>query len=109
LIGGACFLLAIPSALANGASPFLSTFLGGPGEGLDFLSVQNTLWGTYSLSIGAFLISVFVGWKWGIPAALDSLEGGGHRLPARALWGFLVRYVCPVAVLVAFLYMVWPA
>jgi len=109
LIGSACFLLAIPSALANGASPFLSTFFGGPGDGLDFLSVQNTVWGTYSLSIGAFLICIFVGWKWGIPAALESLEAGGHRVPLRALWGFLVRYVCPIAVLVAFLYMVWPA
>lgn len=113
LIGGTCFLLAIPSALANGANGFLQNFLyfgiGTPAETpLDFLSFQNIMWGTFSLSIGAFLICVVVGWKWGIPAALDSLEAGGHRLPARALWGFLVRYVCPVAIIVAFLYMVWP-
>ncbi len=95
LLGGVCFVLGIPSALSQGAVDFL----GADGLfGWDFLTLNNNIWGNYSLSIGAILICVFVGWKWGIPRAVEALETGGHRLPAAPLWSFLVRYVCPVAV-----------
>jgi len=94
-IGGACFVMAVPSALSQGAVGFLTDFLG---MGLSFLDLQNIIWGNYSLSFGALGLCVFVGWKWGVPAALESLRGGGHSLPAPALWSLLVRFVCPVAV-----------
>ena len=96
-IGAACAVLAIPSALANGASTFFTTFLG-PGK--DFLSVQSILFGNYSLSIGAFLMCVFVGWRWGVGPALESLRSGGHRFPGAGLWTVLIRFFCPLAVLV---------
>jgi neurotransmitter:Na+ symporter, NSS family len=90
LIGAACFALAVPSALSQGASPALSE--------LGFLDLQNIIFGNYSLSIGALLLCVFVGWKWGVGPAVASLEEGGNRLPARALFGFLLKYVCPAAI-----------
>ncbi len=95
VIGGACFIMAIPSALSQGAVGFLTDFLG---MGLSFLDLQNIIWGNYSLSIGALGLCLFVGWKWGVPAALQSLQGGGHSLPAPMLWSVLVRFICPVAV-----------
>jgi NSS family neurotransmitter:Na+ symporter len=104
VVGVACLFLAIPSALSQGASEFLSTFLG---QGLDFLSVQSIIFGNYSLSIGALLICVFVGWRWGVPAALEALEQGGHRLPAGGVWGLLVRFACPLAVLLVLGYVIW--
>jgi NSS family neurotransmitter:Na+ symporter len=94
-IGGACALLAIPSAYSQGDSAFLSTFLG---EGKDFLSVQSIIFGNYSLSIGALFICLFVGWRWGVDKAVASLETGGHHLPATPVFSILVRFVCPVAV-----------
>lgn len=103
IIGGACFLFAIPSALSQGATEFWSSF---PGLGLDWLTLQNNLWGNYSLSLGAMLTCIFVAWKWGIPLALESLEEGSHPVPLRALWGFLVRYVCPVAMILILVYVV---
>jgi neurotransmitter:Na+ symporter, NSS family len=103
VIGSACFVLAVPSALANGASPIFSDFLG---MGIDFLSLNNAIWGNYSLSIGAILLCVFVGWKWGLPNALDSLQASGHRLPAAPLFGFLVRYVCPAAIGTVLVYVI---
>ncbi len=97
LMGGFSFVLAVPSALSQGAVPFL----GADGVfGWDFLTLNNNIWGNYSLSIGAILICVFVGWKWGIPKAIESLEAGGFPLPASGLWSFLVKYVCPLAVAV---------
>lgn len=102
-IGAGCFVFAVPSALAFGAVDFFSTL---PGFGIDWLSLQNNIWGNYSLSIGAMLTCLFVGWKWGVPKALASLEEGGYSLPAGAAWGFLVRWVCPIALLLILVYIV---
>jgi len=96
-------IFAIPSALSQGAVDFFTTT---GGLGIDFLTLQNNIWGNYSLSFGALMLCVFVGWKWGVPAALASLESSGHKLPASALFGFLVRYVCPVAVGIILVYIV---
>ncbi len=102
-IGGLCFLLAVPSALSQGA---VDAFGSGGLFSWDFLTLNNNIWGNYSLSLGAILISVFVGWKWGIPNALASLEASGDRLPASGLWGFLIRYVCPVVILILLIFIV---
>lgn len=92
-IAAACFLLAAPSALSQGAVPSLGNVFG-----MDFLTLQNAIFGNYALSIGALMICVFVGWKWGIRPALNSIEEGGGRLLGRRALAFLVRYVCPVAI-----------
>lgn len=95
ILGAACFALAVPSALSQTQGSFFSSL---PGLGIDFLSLQNIIWGNYSLSIGALMVCVFAGWKWGVPAAIASLESSGHRLPGASAYGFLVKFVCPVAV-----------
>ncbi len=97
----ACFLLALPSALAFGGMSFFSDL---PGVGMDFLSLQNAIWGNYALSLGALFISLFAGWVWGVKPALDEMTASGHALPASAGWGFLVRFVCPVAVTALLVY-----
>jgi NSS family neurotransmitter:Na+ symporter len=103
LLGAFCFMLAIPSALSQGAVDFLG------GNGMftwDFLTLNNNVWGNYSLSIGAILICIFVGWQWGIPNALTALERGGYRMPASPLWAFLVKYLCPLAVLAVLIFII---
>lgn len=104
IIGAICFVIAIPSALSQGGSEFFTSFLG---EGLDFLSVQNIIWGNYSLSLGALLICLFAGWAWGYHKMQESLEEGGFKLPGAAAIGFMVRYVCPIAVGAIFAYIVF--
>ncbi len=96
IVATICFLLAVPSALSQGGSGLFSDFLGGK----SFLDCMDILFGKYGLTIGALGICIFVGWRWGIKHAVEEIEGGGHKLPAAALWGFLVRYVCPVAVII---------
>ncbi len=93
LVGGACFLLAIPSALSNGAVPALANIFG-----TDWLTLNSIIWGNYSLSIGAFMTCIFVGWKWGMPAMDAMLEQGGHTVPAKGLLAIMVKIVCPVAI-----------
>ena len=99
-VAGACFALAIPSALSLGANEFLS----GLGGGRSFLGFVDLLCGTYFLTFGAMLICIFVGWKWGVPAAVAAIENGGHKMPLVPVWGFLVRFVCPVAILGLMIY-----
>jgi neurotransmitter:Na+ symporter, NSS family len=103
ILGAGCFAFAVPSALANGASPMFTNFLG---TGIDFLTLNNNLWGNYSLSFGAISLCIFVGWKWGVPNAIKSLEVSGHKLPGAALFGFLIRYVCPAAVGAVLIYVI---
>ncbi len=101
LLGGGCFLLAIPSALSNGAVEGFSKLYTMGGKDKSFLDLQDMVFGNYSLSIGALMISLFVGWKWGTRAAVDELQGGGlHKLPLGLVWAMAIRFLCPVAVVI---------
>lgn len=88
-------VLAVPSALANGASPFFSAL---PGVGMDFLSLMATIWNNFALPIGGLVTAVFVGHVMGMEESLAELEAEGARMPLAGLWLFLVRWVCPVAI-----------
>lgn len=105
IVGGACLLLAIPSAVGFGYNDFFSSFgttVFGGALGESFLDTQDKLWGTYSLSIGALLLSVFVGWKWGTDRAAAALGESGHAIPLAAAWKVMIKYVCPIAIAVVF-------
>lgn len=102
-IAGACFFLAIPSALSQGSVDFFGNL---PMIGRDWLDVQNIIWGNYGLSIGALLICLFVGFRWGPDRMLEYVEMGGNRLPGRSFFGFVVKYVCPVAILTVLVFII---
>ncbi len=104
VLGTISFLLAIPSALSQGGVAFLGA--NGLFGAWDFLTLNNNIWGNYSLSIGAIMICLFVGWKWGIPRAVEALERGQHPLPAKALWSFLVKVLCPLAILAVLIFII---
>ena len=104
VLGGICFVLAIPSALSQGAVPALGA--NGMFGAWDFLTLNNNIWGNYSLSIGAIMICLFVGWKWGVPKALEALELGSHPMPATSVWGFLIKFVCPLAVFIVLVFII---
>lgn len=95
-IAAGTVVLAIPSALSFGAVGFFTTFIGKAGGFLDMLDM---LFGNIALSLGALLISVFVGWRWGMRGALEEIRAGGG-LPAPVLWSSMVRFLCPMAVVV---------
>ena len=103
-LGTAAFLVGVPSALANGAVGWLSSL---PGVGLDFLSFLFTVFGQYSLVVGALLISVFVGWVWGVRAAGEEVKANDGTFSLGRLWGFLIRFVCPIAITAILVNLVW--
>lgn len=103
-IAGLAFLIGIPSALANGAVPWLSAL---PGIGMDFLSFLFMLFGQYALVIGALLISVFTGWVWGVRAAADEVRSNDGKFSLETTWSFLIRFLCPIAIVTLLVYLLW--
>jgi neurotransmitter:Na+ symporter, NSS family len=101
-LAGITFALAIPSALGNGAVPFFTSL---PGLGVDFLSLMATIWNNFALPIGGFLIALFVAYAWTPANAIRELEVGGG-FPGAAIWAFLIRWVCPIAIGIIILYTV---
>ena len=102
-LGLTAFMIGIPSALANGAVSWLTTL---PGIGMDFLSFMFMLFGQYSLVIGALLISLFVGWVWGVRAAGEEVRENDGKFPLGRTWAFLIRFVAPIAIVAILVKMV---
>jgi neurotransmitter:Na+ symporter, NSS family len=102
-VGLGALLLALPSALSFGAVPALGALVGDKG----FFDLQDIVFGSFSLAIGAFLISVFVGWKWHPGRALAEIQHANHPLPFAAAWVVLIRYVCPLAIALVFATLVY--
>ncbi len=97
------FLISIPSALSMGASGWLSSL---PYLKTGFLDVMNIIVGNYCLTIGAFFVAVFVGYKWGIKPAIAEIEREGRLFPYKKAWAFLIRFVCPVFIIIILGYII---
>ena len=89
------FILGIASALSTGAVSFLGAL---PGIGLSFLDFFNALFGNYSLSLGALLISIFVGYKWGVAALAKEVEIENNIFYFKRVYTFLIRFISPIGI-----------
>jgi len=98
------FLIGTPAALSYGGVDFLTQI---PGLTMGFFSLISTIFGDISLSIGAFFISIFIGWIWGVKNGLGEIESQGNAFGLRKLWSFLIRFVAPITILIVFVYSVW--
>ena len=102
-----------------------TAFDGAPGC---FFDVMDTMASSWMLPLGGMLICVFVGWVWGTREAVAEIRHGSrnfadvhlfsllaglkddeshnsavHVVTLASLWGVFIRFISPVAVLVAFL------
>ena len=104
-VGGAAFVLGIPSALSvGGARIFSEVHLAGQTGVMDIL---DQVFGTGLLLLISLLLSLFTGWRWSVePAAAEAAEGCSAFVRGRwgrwrvALWGFFLRWFCPGVILV---------
>lgn len=97
VIGGAAFLLGLPSALSHGGLPFLTR--------LRFMDRMDLVFGNILLAVGAFLVCVFVVYAWGIPKALAEIASGNPRFPLKKLWIFNIRILAPLAILLLLVFL----
>lgn len=99
------------------------------GSRASLFDLMDNLASNWMLPLGGLFICLFVGWVWGTKQAVDEIRCGSsnfadvhlisllaglkddpsHNAPVHvvtlaALWGIFIRFISPVAVLVAFLY-----
>lgn len=109
LVGAIAFVIGIPSALSQGASPFFSDLTPILGvDGLfgqkDFLSLMDFFWGNLSLATGALLICVFTGWVWGIEKSISEIALGTSGMPVLLrVWSLAMKYFCPIVIIIVLL------
>ena len=93
-----------------------------------FFDVMDNLSSNWLLPLGGLLISIFVGWIWGTKNAVNEIRHGSHNfadvhlvsllaglkddethnakvhvVTLASLWGIFIRFISPVAVMIAFL------
>jgi NSS family neurotransmitter:Na+ symporter len=105
-VGLLTFLIGIPSALSAGAVDSLTnmTFFGKS----SFLGIMDYFWGNISLAIGAFLLSIFIGWVWGGKRAGEEFrEGSSIGSGTVKTWAFFIRWICPVVIFLVLVSLFW--
>jgi NSS family neurotransmitter:Na+ symporter len=105
-VGLITFLIGIPSALSAGAVDSLTnmTIFGKQ----SFLGIMDYFWGNVSLAIGAFLLSIFIGWVWGVRHAGEEFkEGSDIGSGVVRTWSFFIRWICPVVIFLVLVSLFW--
>lgn len=87
------FALGIPSSLSMGLWSDVTIL------GMDLLSFMDSLALNVLMPGGAFLTALFVGWVMGPKAVAALTDDGATPLPGTGLWLFLLRFICPVGIL----------
>ncbi len=99
IIAFVIFLIGIPSSLSFGVlgdvTIFGRTYFGN----LDFVA-SNIM-----LPLGGLLLSLFIGWVWGTKNAIqEATNEGTLKFAFASAYGFLIKYVAPLAIVVILLY-----
>lgn len=95
--GAVIFILAIPSALSQGAVQALSA--GGWFGSMSLFDLLYTITFQYFLPIGALGLAIFVGWAWGLRRASEAIRTGTPNFRLEKVWQFMIRYIAPLAIL----------
>lgn len=96
LIGGAVFVMGIPSALAGSGALFPAWK---EVYGIDFFATLDTITGTWFMPIGGLLICIFTGWKMDQKVCKKELLTGSKAKWVYKPWLFAVRFLAPLAII----------
>ena len=96
-VGLIIFALGIPSGLSFGVMSDVKFM------DKTFFDIVDDIASNYLLPLGGMLTALFVGWKWGIVKAREEIEKHETKFHWADQWGFLIRYITPVAVAFVFL------
>jgi NSS family neurotransmitter:Na+ symporter len=96
------FLIGIPSVLSFNLIEELKIF------GMNFFDLANYLSSNIMLPLGGMLISLFVGYVWGIDKVIKELKNGSETLFKKfgwviSIWIFLIKYFAPVLIFLVLL------
>jgi NSS family neurotransmitter:Na+ symporter len=103
-MGGAIFFFGIPSALSGSSSFFGETWSGWFGK--NWFDSFDYLASNWFLPLGGLLIAVYVGWFMEPERRKKEFSDGTTLGAHYPIWLFFIRYVCPIAITILFLYSV---
>ncbi len=86
------FLIGIPVILSQGPWSEIHIF------GLNFFDFVDSVSSDYMLAAGGLLISLYIVSQWGWKRFQEEANHGAGRVRTTAAWGFLFRFIIPVAV-----------
>jgi len=95
VFGFIIFLVGVPSALSFGVMGDVKIFFG-----QTFFDFMDKLATNYLLPIGGFLITLCLGWKYGIKNAYPELDDDTKNKAVKKAWAFTLKYITPVILFV---------
>jgi len=127
LLGSLCAISATDWSRLRWMESAIRRIFGAAGG--SFFDVMDNLSSNWLLPLGGLFIALFVGWIWGPHQALKEIRHGSrnfadvhlwsllaglkddpahnsevHVVTLASLWGVFIRFISPVAILIAFLY-----
>jgi NSS family neurotransmitter:Na+ symporter len=101
--GAGAFLLGVPSALSFS---MLSSYTL---MGMNFLEVVEYLANNILIPLGGLFAILLVGWKWGVPNAINQMKQGAADLFQRQRWlsvyfWICIKYTAPILIFIVFLH-----
>lgn len=94
VIGSVIFVVGLPTTLGYNVLSHVS-FLG-----MDILDTYDWFANSIFLPLGGLLTAIFVGYVWGARNATDEGNRNTGSLKLGAWYGFLIRYIVPVVILI---------
>ncbi|HUU28229.1 MAG TPA: sodium-dependent transporter [archaeon] len=105
--GTVAFIVGLLSALSAGAVDWLSHLADIRTRSMGFLDLMDLSMGQYSMTFGAMMIALFVGWRWGTRSLVAELDQGSSSSWYKKVIAFQMRYICPLVLVGLILYLIF--
>jgi NSS family neurotransmitter:Na+ symporter len=96
VMAGITFIFGVPSVLSYSNIKFFKEL---PLLKTSFFGLQDKLWTTFALSIGAFFIAIFVGYVWKTANALKEITRGTKKFKYALIWSISVKFLSPLLII----------
>ncbi|MGB5824566.1 MAG: sodium-dependent transporter [Proteocatella sp.] len=93
MAGLAVFVLGIPVALSQGMLSGVRPIMG-----MDILDSFDFIAEYTLMPLGALLMCMFVGWKWGAKTVSDEVEAYGDEFKFKGYFNFMIKWITPLFV-----------
>ena len=95
VVGAACFLFGIPSALATSDALFTNWKLI---YGKNFFQTVDSLVSVWILPVGGFLVAIYTGWVFDKSIGREEFSAGTSLHWMWRPWLFFIRWIAPIAI-----------
>jgi len=101
------FIISLPSMMAHGSMEFFTSFLYYEGSDKSFFDLVFDIFGDLGLSLGGFLLVIFIGRRWKMANFHNEVAEGNEKYTGSitmAFLGIMIQWVCPAILGVLFIF-----